>query len=98
MRLWLVRPIDCSQETKNPWNPWYDSCFGMVIRAKTADDARYIAAHDEVYDFADDGKVNGYGSEGAEPWLDPKLTSCVELTLNGDDDGDGIIIRDFHSA
>jgi len=45
MNLWLLRPSSNlpDDRAKNPWIPWYDKCFGMVIRAETEEDARKLA-------------------------------------------------------
>ncbi|HDY89355.1 MAG TPA: hypothetical protein ENH82_14715 [bacterium] len=82
MKLWLLKPID---EESVPWNPWYDKCFGFVIRTTTEEKARKIA--DE-----------NHGDENRDtknPWLNPELSSCEPLTIMG---SEGIVIKDFASA
>ncbi len=54
----------------------------MVIRASCADTARVIASEN-------------CGDEGAEVWLDKKLSSCRLLKPNGPK---GLICLDFHEA
>ena len=85
MRLWLLRPINLDIED-DPWEPWYDKAFGFVVRAETEEKARHLIADDEIFT---------YGDEGALAWLDPKLSSCVELLSDGEEE---IIIRDFAKA
>jgi hypothetical protein len=90
MTLWLLRPIDDAPNTKNPWNPDYDTCHGMVIRAESEAVAREIAAYGTA-----DGGWHYHGDEGAEPWTNPTLTTCTELI------GDGpieVVICDNHWA
>ena len=84
MRLWILRPIN---PDAGPWSPWYDRCFGFVIRADSESQARR-----ETEGATGDEQV---GLDGSNPWLDATLTTCVELTETGDA---GIIISDFHSA
>lgn len=82
MKLYLLRPI---KPNSGAWNPWYDKCFGMVVRAENEDAARRIAdenAGDENY-------------RGTNPWLDPNQSECSELLRKGDP---GLIISDVHHA
>lgn len=67
-----------------PWDSWYDKVFGFVVRAESADAARAFA-EDKAGEESRDVKV----------WLSPELTSCEELTADGDV---GVILRDFASA
>lgn len=80
MKLWLLRPVD---ENSMPWDPWYDKVFGFVIRAKSETEARELA------------QKQG-GDEAAQPcWTLAELTTCVELTSEGEV---GVVIHDFHAA
>jgi len=63
MKLWLLRPV---QESIAPWSPWRGKTLGWVIVAADEAAARSIAASDP-------------GDEESEPWLDPGLSTCVEL-------------------
>lgn len=94
MRLWLLRPlpkyleyIPLSKDADfdNPWHPWYDCCFGLVVRARGEDRARLLARKD-TYEQTEDRK---------NPWLDPEFTSCEPLTAAGEE---GVIITDNHEA
>ena len=40
MKLWILMPKENLNKGDDPWNPWYDKCFGMIIRAKTEEEAR----------------------------------------------------------
>lgn len=79
--LWILEPVAGS----GPWDPWYDKAFGFVIRAATESDARRIA-HESAGDE---------NRGGADPWLDPSLSTCEILIEDGEP---GIIMRDFASA
>lgn len=69
MKLWLLKPQD-DLPAGNPWDPWYDKCFGLVIRAETERKARNIAQREHgLPDSA---------------WTNPKWSSCVELTAAGE--------------
>lgn len=81
MKLWLIKPIDKATH----WKPWYDKVFGFVIRAETEQAAREMASTKsgaEAYDVAN-------------PWLDAAVTSCAELTADGDAE---IVLRDEKRA
>ena len=84
MKLWLLKPIKVYPELSEggPWTPWYDKAFGFVIRAATEKSARNKAAKD-------------CGDEGKQAWLDPQLSSCIELTPKG---AAGIVLKDYASA
>lgn len=78
-KIWLLVP--CTDE--GPWEPWYDRCFGFVIRAETEEQARHIASEDA-------------GKEGEDAWLDAALSVCYELT--GANGSNGVIMRDVWKA
>ena len=85
MKLWLPRPKEEDlPDSDNPWEPWYDKCFGAIIRAETEKDARQMMA-EATSDYA----------EGKDAWLDEKYSSCVELASEGKTE---IIIKDDHWA
>jgi hypothetical protein len=42
MKLFLLRPKE-NLLGENPWEPWYDKCFGEVVRAKNEIEARQLA-------------------------------------------------------
>ena len=82
-KLWILQPNE-GLPNDNPWKPWYDKAFGFVVRANTEDAARQFA-HDDA----------GDENRDMSPWLDPKYTSCIELSKAGDI---GIVLRDFAAA
>ena len=82
MKLWLLKPSHLLPDDENPWEPWYDKAFGFVVRAETEEDARNYAAEYS-------------GDEGVPSWTNPALSTCVELTVNGNTE---VILREFRSA
>ena len=88
MKLWLLKPID---ESSGPWKQWYDKVFGFVVRADDEADAREFASLEAGDENPAPGRPDG------SPWLDPSLTSCVELRARGGGDH-GVVLRDFASA
>ena len=72
-------------EPLSDWKPWYDTMAGIVVRADTEEDARAIA---QEYS----GDEN---RQYPRPWLDSEVTSCVELTVEGEAE---MILRSFVSA
>lgn len=94
MLLWILRPQGNLPLGDDPWDPWYDKCFGFVVRAETESDARRIAqanAGDESRGEFLSKKI----ANTTEPWLDEKYTTCTELCSSG---GEGIIMEDVHAA
>jgi len=90
MKLWLLRP---NESNHSPWEPWYDKAFGFVVRAETEERAREIANENGGNEI---GKISNHVYRtGGDPWLDPILSSCIELNADGDE---RMIIRDFASA
>lgn len=90
MKLWILRPIDDMVNrpgTEHPIWSW-DCAYGFVVRAESEITARQaiVEARNK-----DDWRVMA-GDEREAVWLDPKLTSCVELTTEGEP---GILMRDF---
>lgn len=94
MKLWLLQPRDDLSPKDDPWDPWYDKCFGHVIRAESEINARYIA-HTHACDenrgeFL--GEVTAYTKE---PWMRPKYSTCIELLPDGKEEH---IMRDVSSS
>lgn len=90
--LYILTPIHISGD--DPWSPWYDKCFGFVIRAKDEAEARHIAeqnAGDENRGEFLSQKI----SNTTSPWLDEKYSKCLVLSESGDV---GLVMRDFASA
>lgn len=80
--LWLLHPVNPS---KAPWKPWYDKCFGFVIRANSENEARALA----------DSEGGDENDNALHPWLNPELSTCEPLSNKGKP---GIVIQDFRSA
>lgn len=85
-KLWLLRPIRGLEP--DPWSPWFDKCFGQVVRAESEDRARKIAVGVNY-------ELGGPGDEGSGVWLDPDKTTCVELTGDGPEER---IMSDFAAS
>lgn len=85
MKLWLLEPLSDLEPGFSPWVPWYDKAFGFVVRAETEEQARELA-------HAQGGDEN---RAEHEPWKNPLLSSCKELTAEGPAE---VVIQDFKSA
>jgi len=46
-KIFLLTPKDGLSDNDNPWIPWYDKCFGLVIRAVDEQEARDLAHDNE---------------------------------------------------
>ena len=87
MKLFKLTPAD------GDWVPWYDKCFGMIIRAEDERQARAIASnHGGDEDTFD---VRFEKDKSASVWMNPKETLCVELASDGPAE---LILLDFKSA
>ncbi len=94
MKLWILRPVEDLPEGDDPWHPWYDKCFGFVIRAETEEDARRIA-HQHAGEENRGTFLECKITDTKEPWLDSKYSTCKELSAEGEE---GLIIEDVHQA
>lgn len=84
MKLWILRPAG----DESPWKPWYDKCFGLVVRAKNEQQAREIAAKE----------TQSYSWEhikGGSAYLHAEHSSCEPLSPKGQT---GVIIKDNRQA
>lgn len=68
----------------------YDCAHGFVVRAKGPKSARKLISLAAINHTGE-----GPGDEGAEFWLDAKLSSCTELKSEGEEE---IILSDFYAA
>ena len=93
MKLWLLRPVEGLPKETNPWRPKYDKALGFVVRAETENEARKMA-NDAGGDETGPIQQIVYRT-GGDPWLDPSLSTCVELTGDGEP---GVIIDDVYNA
>lgn len=87
MKLWILRPVQNHQL----WKPWFDKCFGFVIRAETESHARQLAQEFSIEN--DHAEIEEL--EGSHAWVDPMYSSCTELVQDGNY---GVIIKDLKSA
>jgi hypothetical protein len=85
MKLWILKANEDLSGEDDPWDPWYDKSHGFVIRAEDETRAREIAQENG-------GDESEYGQT---PWLQSKLSSCIELMGDGDE---GVIIVDFKAG
>jgi hypothetical protein len=83
MKLWILRPVENLPDHASPWKPWYDKAFGFVVRAETEEAARAFANRE------------GGDETWANPWLDSTVSTCIELTPDGEE---GVVIIDFARA
>ena len=78
MKLWHLRAqphfVLRRRGGRDPWDPWYDKTFAMVVRAPDENAARRFAA-----EFC--------GAEGPEAWLDVRYSTCEELTAETGEPG-----------
>lgn len=88
MKLWLLENNKDLAEGNNPWKPWYDKSFAMIVRAETEEQARDIANEEA-------GDENNELDSVPAPWKDPSYSTCVELTAEGEA---GLIIQEFMQA
>jgi hypothetical protein len=92
--LWILRPIRPLAKGDDPWEPWYDKCFGFVVRADSEEAARAFA--DAKAGDENRGKfLNRKTANTSNPWLDRKYSTCEPLTEDGEA---GVIMEDVASA
>lgn len=91
LKLWLLRPapemndLAACLDRRSPWAAGYDVANGFVVRATTEDLARRCAD-------ANAGDENTSDTGPAHPWLEPKYSTCVELTVDGEP---GVVMKDY---
>lgn len=93
LNIWLLQPRNNLKKGDNPWDPWYDKCFGFVIRAKDEKSAR-------EYADANAGGENFGGFLGKQlimihPWRDSNYSTYTQLAGEGEE---GILIKDRRQA
>ena len=74
MKLWLLEPVENLETSglEDPWEPWYDKVFGIIVAAYTEEQARHLAQKtggNEVREL-----------KGIRPWLDIRYSTCIELS------------------
>lgn len=100
MKLYLLEPVKNLPKKDSPWEPWYDKCFGMVIRAYNEEEARLLA--DGEGESENDGWSTDYSTvptkvirKSLQPWLDNKYSTCIELIPEGEKE---VIIKNVANA
>ncbi|MEA9392209.1 hypothetical protein SJI19_16920 [Acerihabitans sp. TG2] len=84
MKLWILKARDEDLTSDdNPWEQWYDTNFGLLIRAESEDRARELA------------QAEACDEKRGSPWLDAKYSTCYELTNDG---GEGVLLIDNRGA
>jgi len=94
MKLWILRPEEKLKDNDNPWTPWFDKCFGMVVRAETQKEAREIA-HDNASEENRGEFLNKKVANTKQPWLNEKYSTCKILKETGKS---GMIMEDVSNA
>ena len=88
-KVWILKPVkDKNGFTHADWEPWYDKCFGIVVTASSSSMARHVA----TVNSADE---TGEHSTEGDAWLNPKKSTCVELSSG---ETDGLVMRDVYYA
>lgn len=72
MKLWILKARTGLDKDDNPWDNPYDCYHGFVIRATSEAHAREMAHATE-----------GDESRSHRAWIDPKYSTCEELTSDG---------------
>ena len=83
LRIFVLKAREDLPNTDNPFRPWYDKTFGVVVRAGSEDSARCLVSEELG------------PTEGRDVWMLPHYTECLELTGCGESE---IILTDFRSA
>lgn len=90
MKLWLLKAREDLPKDNDPWEPWYDTAAGFVIRAETETAARAIATRNAGNEIGMRWRQHKWHA-----WADPTYSTCEELTADGDAD---VVLCDFKSA
>lgn len=94
MKVFELRPAKDPKDNDNPWEPWFNKCFGFIIRAETEAKARKIA-HENAGEENRGEFLNKKITKTKSPWLDKKYSTCIEVASNGNP---GIIMEDIAKA
>jgi hypothetical protein len=76
MKLFELYPVVGLEQDNNPWIPWFDKCFHVIVRAKDEKTARELAQKKGSDEARGDNKV----------WINPEYTVCEELTYEGEEE------------
>ena len=95
LKLYILLPAEGLVGGDNPWDPYWDGKnHGFVIRAENETQARAIA-HENAYGENDNIWLGKKIANTTEPWLDPKYSTCRELTTDGEV---GIIMANYQEG
>ena len=76
IKIWIIKPKETINYMVNPWEPWYDTCVGMVIFAETEKKARELADADAE---AENRTSQAKNEMMKHPWLYKEMSVCKEL-------------------
>lgn len=91
MKFWIIQPNESLPDHDNPWKPWYDKVFKMLIYAENERDARIQAAYNG-------GVENPSDDFTRSPWMFEKYSTCEPLNSEGYGEESQVIITDFRAA
>ena len=83
MNLYLLKRKEGLPRDDDPWIPWYDKCFSLVVRAENEEAARALADEKASHDFDEN------------PWLNLKYSTCELLTGDGEK---GVVIANVQHS
>ena len=104
---WILYPRDDRDtgDKPDPWEPWYDCCFKMVVRAESETEAREIAqAHAKSEKRISPVHHDHESVTDRAVWTDSTLTMCIPLADYTPDrnakyaDDERLLIQDIHHA
>lgn len=84
MNFWILKPREDIDPEDNPWDPWYDKNFTVVVRANSENRARELAhdcAGDENRGYFLSRKISNTNT----PWLDSEYSTCDILDAMGEE-------------
>jgi hypothetical protein len=87
-KLWIIGPRDDLPKDDDPWEPWFDKAFSMIVEARTEADARRIA-HENCM-CRDETSLHDRGV-----YLDPRYSECTELSPTGQE---RLVMAEFETA
>lgn len=94
MKLYILKAREDLPKGDDPWDPWFDKMFAIVVNARSAREARMLA-HENA---GNENRSTFLGEKIAKtetPWLDKKYSTCRELTPGKII---GVVISDYRSA
>ena len=77
-KLWILEPREDLPADDNPWEPWFNRCFGIIVEAATEDRARAIAHENCTC-------KDQWILRDKRAFIDPRYTTCTELRPSGQD-------------